>query len=181
MRFLTGLVLAAVGVMGNGALAADAKYTLSGENTKVEFTGTKKDGKHTGGFKTLAGSVTVPGGDVTKAAIEVTIETASIYSDNAGLTGHLKNKDFFDVETNKTSTFKSTKLEKDGAGYKVTGDLTLNGKTKSISFPAKVSESGGSFTLTSEFKIDRTEFGMTYGAGKVDNDVALKIEVKAKK
>ena len=177
MRFLTGLVLAAFGSM---ALAADAKYALNGENTKVEFTGTKKDGKHTGGFKTLSGNVSVPGGDVTKAAIEVTIETASIYSDNPGLTAHLKNKDFFDVETNKTSTFKSTKVEKDGDGYKVTGDLTLNGKTKSISFPARVSEAGGSFTLTSEFKIDRTDFGMSYGAGKVDNEVALKVDVKAK-
>jgi polyisoprenoid-binding protein YceI len=178
MRFLIGLAVAAIGTM---AMAADAKYPLNGENTKVEFTGTKKDGKHTGGFKSLSGSVTVPGGDLTKAAIDVTIETASIYSDNDMLTNHLKNKDFFDVATNKTSTFKSTKVEKDGGGYKVTGDLTLNGKTKSVSFPAKLTETDGAFSLSSEFKIDRTDFGMTYGAGKVDNDVALKVNVTAKK
>ena len=179
MRFLIGLVLTAA--VGLTAPAADTKYALTGENTKVEFTGTKKDGKHDGGFKTLTGSVTVPGDDLTKAAIEVTIETDSLYSDNDMLTGHLKNKDFFDVKTNKTSTFKSTKIEAGKDGHTVTGDLTLNGKTKSISFPAKLAAKDGTLTLTSSFKIDRTDFGMTYGAGKVDNDVALRVSVKAKK
>jgi polyisoprenoid-binding protein YceI len=178
MRFLIGLAAVAVGV---SAFAADAKYALTGENTKVEFTGTKKDGKHDGGFKSLSGSITVPGDDVTKAVIDVTIDTDSLYSDNPGLTGHLKNKDFFDVKTNKTSTFKSTKIETGKDGHTVTGDLTLNGKTKSISFPAKIAATGGTLTLTSSFKIDRTQFGMTYGEGKVDNDVAIRLDVKAKK
>ena len=177
MRFLIGLAVAAVGV---SAFAADAKYALTGENTKVEFTGTKKDGKHDGGFKKLAGTVTVPGDDLTKAAIDVTIECESLYSDNDGLTKHLKDKDFFDVKTNKTSTFKSTKIAKGKDGYDVTGDLTLNGKTNSITFPAKIEVKDG-LTLTSAFKIDRSQFGMTYGAGKVDNDVAIRLDVKAKK
>lgn len=180
MRFLIGLA-AAVGLSAGVAVAADAKYTLSGENTKVEFTGTKKDGKHDGGFKALSGSVTVPGDDLTKAAIEVTIDTDSLYSDNPGLTKHLKDKDFFDVKTNKTSVFKSTKIETGKDGYQITGDLTLNGKTKSVSFPAKMAAKGGTLTLISAFTIDRTEFGMTYGAGKVDNEVALRVDVKAKK
>lgn len=178
MRFLIGL--AAVVAAGT-AMAADAKYPLTGENTKVEFTGTKKDGQHTGGFKTLSGSVTVPDGDLTKGVIDVTIQTESLYSDNPMLTAHLKNADFFDVKTNKTATFKSTKIEKAADGYTVTGDLTLNGKTKNISFPAKLSESDGKLTLTSEFKIDRTDYGMTYGAGKIDNAVALKVSVNATK
>jgi polyisoprenoid-binding protein YceI len=178
MRFLTGLAWAVVGTV---AMAADAKYTLSGDNTKVEFTGTKKDGKHVGGFKKLSGTIAVPGDDLSKATIEVTIETDSLFSDNDMLTTHLKSKDFFDVKTNKTSAFKSTKIETGKDGHQVTGDLTLNGKTKSVSFPAKVEVKDGTLTLTSSFKIDRTQFGMTYGEGKVDNDVVLRVEVKAKK
>ena len=112
--------------------------------------------------------------------IDVTIDTDSLYSDNPGLTAHLKNKDFFDVKTNKTATFKSTKIEKGKDGYQVTGDLTLNGKTKSITFPAKIEAKDG-LTLTAKFNIDRTDFGMTYGAGKIDNAVALRVDVKAKK
>ncbi len=169
-RVLTGLLLA--GLCGTAA----ADVTLTGENTKIEFTGKKPDGKHDGGFKKLAGTWTAPGGDATKGQLDVTIETPSIFSDNLVLTNHLRNQDFFDVKTHKTATFKSTKIEKDGDRYKVTGDLTLLGKTKSISFPAEIKGNA----LKSAFSIDRTEFGMTYGKGKVDDKVELRVTVDGK-
>lgn len=181
MRFLIGLAAVAVGAVA--AFAADTKYTLDGDNTKIEWTGTKKDGKHVGGFKKVSGTLTSDG-DPAKAKLEVSIETDSLYSDDDKLTGHLKSKDFFDVKTNPTATFKASKIEKDGKDdgkYKVTGDLTLNGKSKEITFPATVSEKDGTFTLSAEFKIDRTDYGIKYGAGMIDNDVALKVSVKAKK
>ena len=162
------------------AHAADGSYALTGENTKIEFTGTKKDGKHEGGFKKLTGTATAPGGKIAEGKIEETIETDSIFTDNPGLTTHLKAADFFDVKTNPTAKFVSTKIEADGEKFKVTGDMTLNGKTKSISFPAKIAATGGTFTLSAEFKIDRTEFGMIYGKGKVDDEVAMKVKVDAK-
>lgn len=169
-RVLTGLLL--VGLCG----VATADVKLTGDNTKIEFTGKKPDGKHDGGFKKLSGTWTAPGGDPTKGKIDVTIETPSLWSDHPGLTMHLKNQDFFDVKTHKSATFKSTKIEKDGDKYKVTGDLTLLGKTKSISFPAEIKGS----SLKSEFSIDRIEFGMTYGKGKVDDKVELRVKVDGK-
>jgi polyisoprenoid-binding protein YceI len=180
MRFLIGLATVAIGAT---AFAAETKYALSGDNTTIEWTGTKKAGKHVGGFKKVSGTCTCDG-DPTKAKLEVTIETDSLHSDDEKLTGHLKGKDFFDVKTNPTASFKATKIEKDGkedGKYKVTGDFTLNGKTKAITFPATVGEKDGAFTLTAEFKINRTDYGMNYGAGMIDDDVALKVSVKAKK
>lgn len=177
MRYLLGLAVAAV---GSAAVAADAKFPLTGENTHVTFVGTKADGKHTGGFKKLSGVATAADGDPTKLTIEVVIETDSLYSDNPGLTGHLKNPDFFDVKTNPTAKFVSSKVEKSPTGYTVTGDLTLNGKTNPVSFPAQISASGGKLTLTSEFKIDRTKWGMVYGKGKVHDEVAIGVKVDAK-
>jgi polyisoprenoid-binding protein YceI len=174
MRVLTML---AAFTLGGAALAAD--YPLTGENTKVEFTGKKPDGKHDGGFKKLTGTVTVSGSDPTTAKIAVTIDTTSLYSDADGLTRHLKNADFFDVKTHPTAKFVSTKIEKSGDKYTVHGDLTMCGKTKAIHFPATITTDGG-FKLTSEFKLDRTQFGMTYGKGKIDDLVELKIKVAAK-
>ena len=52
---------------------------------------------------------------------------------------------------------------------------------KSISFPATLAEKDGELMLTSEFKINRMDFGMTYGKGMIDDEVALKVTVKAKK
>lgn len=180
MRFVSGLLTAAL--CGAFALAADTKFALTGENTKVEFTGAKKEGKHDGGFKKLTGTATVPDGNLAAAKIEVTIETGSLYSDNPKLTEHLKAPDFFDVKTNATAKFVSKRItpQSRGGDYDVSGDLTLNGKTNEISFPAKLALADGTLKLTSEFKIDRTKFGMTYGQGKIDDTVTIKVKLEVK-
>ncbi|MBY0456893.1 MAG: YceI family protein, partial [Gemmataceae bacterium] len=108
----TLFALALVAGLALTANAADTKYALTGDNTTVTFVGKKPDGKHTGGFKKLTGTATVPDGDLTKMTVEVTIETDSLYSDDEKLTGHLKNADFFDVKNHPKATFKSTKVEK---------------------------------------------------------------------
>ena len=101
----------------------------------------------------------------------------SLYSDDPKLTGHLKTNDFFGVRSNPKSKFVSTKVEKDGDGYKVSGKLTLVGKTKEVTFPAKITASAGKLTLTSSFKIDRTAWGMTYGKGKIDDEASIGVTV----
>jgi polyisoprenoid-binding protein YceI len=180
MRMMIGAAVALV-LTAAPAWTADAKYALTGENTKIEFVGTKPDGKHTGGFKEVTGTATVPDGDLTKAKIEVEISMDSTYTDNPMLTNHLKGPDFFGVKTNPKAKFVTTKIEKSDAGYNVTGDLTLVGTTKSVTFPAKLTAADGTLKLTSEFKINRHDHGITFGKGKIDDDVALKLAVEAKK
>jgi polyisoprenoid-binding protein YceI len=170
MRFIIGLAAATLAA----ATAPAAEFALSGENTRIEFVGTKPDGKHTGGFKKVTGTAS-------PEKIDLTIDMDSLYSDDAKLTAHLKNADFFDVKTNPTSKFTTTKIEKTATGATITGDLTINGKTKSISFPATLAATDDSFKLDAEFKIDRTAFGMEYGKGKISDDVQLKVSVTAKK
>src|SRR5687768_5616898 len=174
MRML--FAAAAAVILAAPALAEEVK--LTGENTKITFVGTKPGGKHEGGFKTLTGSATVSGDTLTR--IEVEIDMDSIYSDDAKLTAHLKSPDFFSVKTNPKAKFVSTKVEKTDSGTTITGDLTLNGKTKSISFPATTSNTGGTLKIDSSFTIDKRDFGMTYGGGKIDDQVAIKVAVAAK-
>jgi polyisoprenoid-binding protein YceI len=175
-RFLAVALVAALPVL---AFATD--FPLTGKNTEVKFTGTKPNGKHDGGFKSVTGTASVTGTDATTLKIKLDIDTTSLYSDNEKLTTHLKSPDFFGVKSNPKATFESTKVEKDGADYKVTGDLTMLGQKKSITFPAKIAATDTGVTLTSSFSIDRTQWGMTYGAGKVDNLVKLNVSVKATK
>jgi polyisoprenoid-binding protein YceI len=159
------------------AVAAD-RVNLTGDNTKITFVGSKPGGKHDGGFKTLTGAATVDGD--TLAKVEVEIDTESLYADDAKLTAHLKSPDFFAVKANPKAKFASTKIEKTDKGYTITGDLTLNGKTKEISFPATVSRAGGTLKIESAFTIDKRDFGMTYGGGKINDEVAIKAVVEAK-
>jgi polyisoprenoid-binding protein YceI len=169
------LTVAVAAVLALPAVAAE-KYTLNGENTKVSFVGTKKDGKHTGGFKKLEGVVSHDA----DWKIEVTIDCDSLYSDDEKLTGHLKSGDFFNVKDHASAKFVTSKIAKGDKGFTVTGMLTMLGKEKEISFPAEIT-TGETFGLKADFKITRSDFGMTYGKGKVDDEVQLMIEVTAKK
>jgi polyisoprenoid-binding protein YceI len=175
-RALFAAALAAL--LGTQAFATD--FPLTGGNTKVEFVGTKPGGKHAGGFAKLDGKATFDDGPAS-LKLDVTIETDSLYSDDAKLTAHLKAPDFFSVKDYPKATFKSTKVEKTAAGYAVTGDLTMLGKTKSVTMPAAVTATADGLSLTSEFKINKTDWGMTYGKGKIDDEVTLKVAVAAKK
>ena len=162
-------------------VAAETKFSLTGENTKITFVGTKPGGRHEGGFKKLSGTATLDGTDAAGLKVEVEVDTESLYADDAKLTAHLKSPDFFGVKDHPKATFKTTKVEKTAKGYNITGDLTMLGRTKAVSVPATVTAAGDTLTLTSEFKINRNDWGMTYGKGKVDDIVSLKVVVNAKK
>lgn len=172
----TMLAVASVVLMAVPA-SAEMKYILTGDNTKIEFVGTKPSGKHDGGFKTVTGTATAAGG--TLKQIEVEIDCNSLYSDDAKLTAHLKSPDFFSVKDYPTATFKTTRIEKKDTGTIITGQLTMLGKTKEINFPAEV-QAADTLVIKAEFKIDRNDWGMTYGKGKVDDMVTIKVNVNAK-
>ena len=172
------LFIAAVAAAVLTVPAAADTVKLTGDNTKITWTGTKgAAGKHDGGFKTVTGSADVSGDAVTK--VEVEIDMDSLYSDDAKLTAHLKAPDFFGVKNNPKSKFVSTKIEKSDKGHTITGNLTMNGKTKEISFPATISAAGG-VKIDSSFSIDKRDWGMTYGGGKIDDQVAIKVAVDSK-
>jgi polyisoprenoid-binding protein YceI len=177
MRKLFAVLL--VACLCSPLLAADQKIVLSEANTTIKFVGSKAEGKHDGGFKKLKGQATVSGTDVTKLQIAVDIDTTSLWADDPKLTGHLKSPDFFDVKRNPTSRFISTKIARgDDGNYNVTGDLTLNGRKKSITFPAKITLANDRFTLDASFKINRHDFGISYGKGKIHDAVTISVVVK---
>jgi polyisoprenoid-binding protein YceI len=159
-------------------------YAFDGKDSKVSFVGAKAIGKHDGSFGTFTGSIKIPGTDIEKGSVSASIDTASVTSDDEKLTGHLKSPDFFDVEKFPKATFESSSVKKAGDAATITGNLTLHGVTKSITFPAKIAVAGDDVTVDAEFTINRKDFGIVY-AGKADNlirdDVALKLAIKAKK
>jgi polyisoprenoid-binding protein YceI len=175
----TGSPGPAAGAPGKGPGPGALVFTPA--NSKIEWVGTKAEGKHLGGFKEFTGFVELPDNDLTRGRIVVEIDADSLFADNGKLTGHLKSPDFFDVKTYPKASFVTTAIQEtkaDGATHTLTGDLTLHGVTRSISFPAKVTLAGDALSLTSQFQISRKEFGMTYGPGKVDDAVTIKVTVR---
>jgi len=80
---------------------------------------------------------------------------------NQKLTGHLKSDDFFGVEQFPTANFKLTQSSKFNDGKAtVKGDITIKGKTESISF--EVVRTGKEYTANVD--IDRSKFDVRYGS-----------------
>jgi polyisoprenoid-binding protein YceI len=179
LRLITAVIV--TGCLANGVLAADIEVSLTGENTKISFVGSKPGGKHEGGFKKLTGSAKFDPADASTLKLSVEIDMNSTFTDTEKLTGHLKSADFFNVKNNPTAKFVSTKVEKATGGYEVTGNFTLAGKTKTMSFLAKIEPNADGITVSSNFSIDRNDWGISYGKGKIDDRVQLTINLRAKK
>ena len=123
-----------------------------------------------GYFRDFTGTVNYDAKDVTKSTVEFMAKMTSVDTGVAPRDNHLRTKDFFEVETYPEMTFKSTKIEKKGKGLMITGDFTMKGVTKSISFPFNVvgflkdAKSGATrMGATAETVINRRDFGVNYG------------------
>jgi polyisoprenoid-binding protein YceI len=176
VRTLTALACVAL----VSPVGADDTFKLSGQNTKVAFIGTKPNGKHEGGFKTIKGTITMKENDPTTAVFKVDIDLNSMFTDNPQLTNHLKSPDFFNVRRNATGKFVSTKVTKKDDGFEVSGKLTMNGVTKEVSFPATIEATSQEFKLDSEFDINRNTWNIGKRGG-VDDLVKLTLKVVARK
>jgi len=171
------LSLVAVATLFVTASATNAEdLTLDAKASKITFVGAKPDGKHEGGFNKFACKATADFERPENGSLVIDIDTASLWSDNEKLTNHLKNPDFFDVRKYKTIKFESTKIVtgEDETAAKLVGKMTMLGKTVDVEVPVTVAMEGSTLTLNSDFKIDRTKWGMTYGEGKINNDVMIK-------
>jgi diguanylate cyclase (GGDEF)-like protein/PAS domain S-box-containing protein len=128
--------------------------------------------------------------DLTTAKIVFMFDGDSINTRNQDRDKHLKSADFFDIENYPTIDFKSTNITKNGDRYKVTGDLTIKGITKPVTFDV---EFGGRATnpwgvevygFEAEATINREDFGLTWNAALetggvlVGKEVAIKVELE---
>jgi polyisoprenoid-binding protein YceI len=162
---------------------AGRTYTFTNDDSGIDFTGYKVTGSHVGGFGKFAGTVAVPGDDLTKLQVDLTIDMNSTYSDAPDLTKTMKGDDFFEVAQFPTAAFTSTAITKTADGFDVTGNLTLHGVTKGITFPAKIEVNGDTLTAKAEFTIKRFEWNVNY-KGMADDlireDVLLYFDIVAK-
>jgi polyisoprenoid-binding protein YceI len=166
--------------------AGAQNYSITPENSKIEFVGSKVTGSHNGSFQKFAGEIHYTG-DVTTSHVTITMDSDSLTTDTPDLTKHLKTADFFDVAKYPQAKFESTAIKAGGdkgASHTVTGNLTLHGVTKSVTFPATIAATPDAVTVDSSFAINRKDFGINF-AGATDNlirdDVVLTLKIKASK
>jgi polyisoprenoid-binding protein YceI len=159
-----------------GTTSHGVAYTFT-DASKIEFVGSKITRSHDGGFKGFEGTFHLVDGDPTRSHVAVTIDNNTLWADNDRLTGHLKSPDFFDVANHPTTTFESTSIVAKNDAYEVTGNLTMHGVTKSITFPASISVEDGRVMVNSEFFIKRFDFDIAY-KGKADDLIRDEVVIR---
>jgi polyisoprenoid-binding protein YceI len=145
-----------------------------------------------GSFGKFTGGAYLDEKNPDKSTLAVEIDTTTITTANADRDKHLKSADFFDVAKFPKMTFKSTKVERDGAGFKVTGDLTIKDVTKpvvlnvdAVSAETKDPFAGALHRGThASTKINRQEFGLKWskaietGGAVVGDEVTIDLNVE---
>jgi polyisoprenoid-binding protein YceI len=166
--------------------ASGQKYLITEQNSKIEFTGSQVVGTHNGSFQKFSGEIDYNGNPET-SRVSVNIDMSSLIADDPKLTEHLKTPDFFDVAKNPTTKFVSTAIKAGGdkgASHTITGNLTMHGVTKSVTFPATIAATADAVDVDANFAINRKDFGISY-AGPTNNlihdEVVLTLKVHATK
>ncbi len=158
------------------------RYVITPDSSEVKFVGSKVTGSHNGSFKKFTGTIDFSGQPET-SRVSISIDADSLETDTPDLTKHLKTADFFDVAKYPQATFVSTAIKAGGdkGTHTVTGNLTMHGVTKSITFPATITGDPDAISVDSTFSINRKDFGINY-AGASDNlirdDVVLTLKVR---
>ncbi|HTQ86869.1 MAG TPA: YceI family protein [Candidatus Solibacter sp.] len=175
------------------ALAQTTTWQVDPAHTNTQFA-VRHLGVSTvrGAFTKTTGQIQLDEKDMTKSQVEITVDMSTLDTRNEGRDKDVKSSNFLDVATFPTMTFKSRKITVAGAGkFKLTGDLTLKGQTKEVTFdvegpspaikdPWGNLRHGASATAT----INRQDFGVTYnktldsGGLVVSNEVQITIDIE---
>lgn len=169
------MVKAILSVMAIFALFASstfaAEFKVDTKASQIKWTGEKVTGSHWGYVNIKSGVVNVDDKKIKNGNFDIDMTTISVKDLDPGeyhdkLVGHLKSDDFFSVEANPVSAFKIKWVKDNGNNtIKITGDLTIKGITKQLTFDAKYNLSGDKLTAEAKIPVDRTKYDIKYGSG----------------
>ena len=160
-------------------------YTIDQTHTRLGFSA-----RHAmvttvrGQFKEFEGAAVVDAANPAESSVNVTIKAASIDTGVADRDGHLRSGDFFDAEANPEITFVSTRVERDGDDWTITGDLTIKGVAKPVTLQFEQTGSArdpfGNLRVGFEgaTTINRKDWGLTWNAALETGGVLVSEKIK---
>lgn len=189
--FLPALALLASLSAANAATPAPARtetYVLDPAHTNIGFRVRHLMSRINGRFTKAEGTVVLDNEDLSKSSVQVTIEVDSVSTSNDQRDTHLRSADFFDAAKFPTITFKSTSIKAvDKDRLEVTGQFTMKGVTKTLVLPiTRLGVAADPWKniiagFEGELKVNRQDYGVSYGPGLVGDEVEIDLNVEAKK
>ena len=172
-------------------LDTDLEFLLDGENTDIKWTGSNSAGQTPFGyFYELKGKVVIDNDNGQLKHIEILIDMNGVKAMNESLTKKLKTNGFFEVEKFPEARFVSTTISNEARDSDpkettdvVEANLKIRDTTQSITIPMTVSVRGQTLKITSEFTINRKDFGVIYsdaaGDAFIRDDVLINMSIES--
>jgi polyisoprenoid-binding protein YceI len=156
-----------LGLISFAGVSAPTTVNVNKTASSIGWLAKKVTGQHNGTIGISAGTLNVDGNKLVGGNFTIDMKTIKDLdltdpASNQKFVGHITSGDFFEIEKFPTATFAITNVSKKS----ITGNLTIKGITKSITFPAKISVKGGKVTAKADITIDRTDFNIRYGSKK---------------
>jgi polyisoprenoid-binding protein YceI len=167
-------------------------YTIDASHSRLGFSA-----RHAmvttvrGAFTDFEGTAHVDTADPANSKVELSIKADSISTGVADRDAHLRSADFFEIEQHPEITFSSTKVERDGDDWTITGDLTIKGNTRPITVEFESTGSArdpfGNLRIGFEGSttLSRKDWGLTWNAALetggflVSDKIKLEFDVSA--
>lgn len=189
MKTLIATVLALSTV---GAFAQT--YKADPAASKITYVGKKVTGEHTGNVTIKSGSLSFKGEELTGGELVADMNslTSTDITDkeyNTKYVTHMKSPDFFNTEKFPTSTLKIKSSKKTDKGLEVSGDLTMIGETKPVTFiVSDLKKTATSLTGKTNMTLNRTQWGLKYGSSNffkglgdkaINDEFTLAVDISA--
>jgi polyisoprenoid-binding protein YceI len=171
---------------------ATTTYSLDKAHSELTFQVRHLLTKVRGRFSDFSGTIEYDEENPERSLVNVEVQAASIDTNERDRDAHLRSGDFFEVENIPTLSFRSTRIQRTGDdAFAVTGDLTIHGVTRSVTFDASLlgtaKDPWGNerIAFEAETTINRKDFGLTWNAALetggflVGDEVAIAVSVQA--
>ncbi|WP_346238222.1 YceI family protein [Niabella insulamsoli] len=144
----------------------------------IKNMGLSVDGSLTG----LAGTINFNPKNASGSSFDVTVDVNTINTDNKRRDDHLKKDDFFDAAKYPTISIKSTKIQPKGNNtFFAQAILTMHGVSKNIQFDFIATPASGGYRFKAEFAVNRLDYKIGGNSMTMGDEVAVKLDVLAKK
>lgn len=173
--------------------AADA-FTIDGRHSEATFRVRHYMSRVSGKFADISGTVNIDRANPSASTVDFAINAASIDTGVADRDKHLRSADFFEVDKYPQITFKSTKIAPSGKKdvYNVSGDFTMHGVTKQVTFPVTVlgfqtMKQGERAGFSLDTTINRKDYNIVWnraldnGGVMLGDDVDVSVNIEAVK
>ena len=183
------------------AMAGSMTVPMDTNASHVKFTGNGVGKNHPGTFKLSQGEIMLKDSKPTGGEFTINMTSLDLLQRDemfqTKLKGHLMSPDFFDIAKYPTSKFVITKVDAytadpahpsatTDANYTISGNLTLKGITKNITFPAHIAMDGAKLVAQANFNIQRGDWNIIYNNDKTSNgdkfiqpDVNIELDIKS--